>query len=226
MLTRREALGATGVAIAGGSAGCLDWIPFVGDEPVEFDAATASVPDSTLQETGYDEHTIEEVVIERTFEAGGESQNVVVTNWQSEYDRAVDLGEAGLPIDQRHRAAIFTALTTPQVNVLGRTFNPVADMDTEELAEMVQERYEGIDDLQRVGEEAATVGGQSTTAGEFETEAELVAAGATIDLTLYITEAVEAGDDLIVTVGGYPRAVQNQEKEHVFTLMEAIEHDG
>lgn len=225
MQTRREALGAMGVAIIGGSAGCLDTIPFVGDEPVEFEATPASVPDSTLQETGYEEQGTEEVVVERTFEAGGESQDVVVTNWQAEYDKSVDLGELGLG-DQEQRAAIFTALTTPQVDVLGRTFNPVADMDAAELAEMIQDRYEGIDDLQQVGEETAPVGGQSTTVGEFETEAELAAAGTTVDLTLHIAEAVESGDDLIVAVGGYPQALRDQELDNIFALMAAVEHGG
>jgi hypothetical protein len=226
MLTRREALAASGVAIAGGTAGCLDAIPFVGDEPVEFEATPASVPDSTLDETGYEAQGTEEVVVERTFEAGGQSQDVVVTNWQAKYDKSVDLGALGLGGDQQQRAAIFTALTTPQVEVLGRTFNPVADMDAEELAEMIQERYEGIDDLQRVGEETAPVSGQSTTVGEFETEAELVAAGATVDLTLHIAEAVESGEDLIVAVGGYPQALRSQEHDHVFAMMAAVAHGG
>lgn len=226
MPTRRGLLAATGAAIAGGAAGCLDAIPFLGDEPIEFEATPASVPDSALDATGYEAHTTEEVVVERTFEAGGQRQDVVVTNWQAEYDKAVDLGEVGLPVDRRLRAAVFTALTTPQVNVLGRTFNPVADMDSEELAEMVQDRYEGIEDLEQVGEEQATVGGQSTTVGEFEAQAELVEAGVTVDLALHVAEAVESGDDLLVAVGAYPRPLGRREEEHVFTLMEAVEHDG
>jgi len=224
MLTRRDVLGATGLAIASGSAGCLDAIPFIGDEPVEFEASAASVPEPTLQEAGYEAQGTEEVVIERTFEAGGESQDVVVTNWQAKYDKSVDSGEISLAVDQQQRAAVFTALTTPQVNVLGQVFNPVAGMDAAELAEMIQERYEGIDELRQVGEETGRVSGQSTTVGEFETEAELKAAGATVDLTLHIAEAVESGEDLIVAVGGYPREVRSQEHDPVFTLMDAIEH--
>jgi len=224
MLTRRDVLGATGLAIAIGSAGCLDAIPFIGDEPVEFEASAASVPEPTLQEAGYEAQGTEEVVIERTFEAGGESQDVVVTNWQAKYDKSVDSGEISLAVDQQQRAAVFTALTTPQVNVLGQVFNPVAGMDAAELAEMIQERYEGIDELRQVGEETGRVSGQSTTVGEFETEAELKAAGATVDLTLHIAEAVESGEDLIVAVGGYPREVRSQEHDPVFTLMDAIEH--
>lgn len=226
MLTRRGVLGATALAVTSGTAGCLERIPFLGDEPVKFEATAASVPDPTLQETGYEVHTVKKDVIERTFEAGGETQDVVVTNWRAEYDKAIDLSSIGLTGDQRYQAAIFTALTTPKVEVLGRTFNPVAEMNAAELAEMIQERYDGIDDVQQVGEETASISGQSTTVGEFETEAELVAAGTSVDLTLHIAEAVESGDDLIVAVGGYPRAIRVQEKAPVFTLMAAVEHDG
>lgn len=223
---RRAILRTTGVAIAGSTAGCLDTVPFLGNEPVEFEATPASVPDSVLQDTGYEERKQEDVVIERTFEAGSRTQDVVVTNWQTEYDRAVDLAEARIPVDRRLQAAIFTVLTTPQVDVLGRSFNPVADMDSDELAETVQDRYEGIDDIQRVGEREAPLAGRSTTVGEFEAEAELIEAGATVDLTLHIAEAVESGDDLIVGVGGYPRILGDRETENVFTLMDAVEHDG
>ena len=222
--TRRSLLAVGASAVAVSTAGCTDGIPFVGDEPVEFGAEQASVPQPVLEETDYEEHEIEEVVIERTFEAAGQSQDVIVTNWQAEYDRAVELGEIGLPVDERVRAAVFTALTTPQVSVLGRTFNPVAEMDSEELAEMVQDRYDGLEDIEQVGEESATVAGESTTVGEFEGEAELVGEAVSVDLTLHIAEAVESGDDLVVGVGGYPTQLREAERSHVFSMFEAIDH--
>ncbi len=224
MLSRRKLLGAAGVALASGTAGCLDRIPFIGDEPIGFEATAASVPDAVLDETGYEEHQVEDVTIERSFDAGGQSQDVVVTNWQAEYDRAVDFGELGLPVDERYQAAIFTALSTPQVEVLGRTFNPVGDMDSEELAEMIQDRYDDIGQMEHVGEATATVAGESTTVGEFETEAELVAAGTGVNLTLHISEAVESDEDFLVAIGGYPTPLQDAEEDHIFTMMDAIEH--
>jgi hypothetical protein len=224
MVTRRDALGVAALALAGSTAGCLDAVPFLGDEPTEFAATPASVPDPVLEETGYQERRTEETTAERTFEVGDRTQDVVVTNWQAEYDRAVDLGTAGLPTDERLQAAIFTALSTPQVAVLGRTFNPVADMSPAELAGTVQDRYDGVGELRQVGEAPAAIGGQSVTVGEFETEAELQETGMTVDLVLHISEAVESGDDLIVAVGGYPRVLQEQERERIFTLMAGIEH--
>lgn len=208
------------------TAGCVDRLPFVGDEPLEFSADPASIRESVLTETGYDEHEIEAVVIEETFAAAGQTQEVLVTNWQAEYDKAIDLGELPLPTDDRIRAAVFTALTTPQVSVLGQTFNPVADMDSQELAKMVQDQYEEVDELEQVGEESVSIVGESTTVGEFEGEATLEGEGISIDLTLHIAEAVESGDDFLVGVGGYPTQLRVQEQPNVFSMLEAIEHSG
>lgn len=226
MLTRREALAVSGVFLTAGTAGCLDRIPFIGDEPIEFEASPASVPDDELDATEYEETGIEEQVVERTFEAGGQSQDVLVTNWHAEYEKTIDLDIGGVTTEDNVQAAVFTAVSTPKVEVLNRTFNPVADMDTEELAEMVQDQYEGMDDLEHVGDDTATILGQSTTVGEFEGEAELVELGTTVDLTLHIAEAVDSGDDLILGIGGYPTDMQAQERDDVFTMMEAIHHEG
>ncbi|MEF8881733.1 MAG: DUF6517 family protein [Halapricum sp.] len=207
------------------TAGCTDQLPFLGDEPLEFSANPASVPDSVLDKTGYDEHKTEQVVVEETFEATGQTQDVIVTNWEAEYDKAIDLSELSLPGDETVRAAVVTVLTTPQVHVLGQTFNPVADMESEELAEMVQDQYEGLEELEQVGEESVPVAGEPTTVGKFEGQAQLVGEGISIDLTLHITEAVESNDDFIVGVGGYPTRLREQEQSHVFSMLEEIEHD-
>ncbi len=226
MLTRREALGLSGVLVTAGTAGCLDRIPFIGDDPIEFEASPASVPADILDATGYEETGVEEVVIEETFEAGGQSQDVLVTNWHAEYEKSIDLDIGGLASMSNVQAGVFTAISTPKVEVLNRTFNPVAEMDTDELAEMVQDQYDGLDNLERIGEDTATILGQSTTVGEYEGQAELLEIGETVDLTLHIAQAVESGDDLILGIGGYPTDMQDQERDDVFTMMEAIKHDG
>lgn len=223
--TRRSLLAIGAGTVAVSIAGCTERLPFVGDEPMEFSAEPASIPQSVLDETEYEEHEIEDVRIERTFEAAGQSQDVIVTNWQAEYDKAIDLGELPLPTDEQIRAAVCTVLTTPQVSVLGRTFNPVGDMNSRELAEMVQDRYDGVERLEHAGEETITIAGESTTISEFETEADLVGEGISVDLTLHIAEAVESGDDLIVGVGGYPTQLREQEQPHIFSMLEAVEHD-
>ena len=226
MKSRRSVLALAASAGIASTAGCIEQIPFVGDEPLTFNAEAATVPQAALDETGYDSRGVEEIPIEETFEAAGRSQEVHVTNWQAEYDKALDLGDLGLPVEQSQQAAVFTALTTPQVSVLGRTFNPVAEMSPEELATMVQDQYEGLGSLEFVDEAPATIAGESTTVGELAGQATLEAEAVSIDLTLHISEAVESGDDLIVGVGGYPTDLRDIEEANIFTLLEAIEHDG
>ena len=223
-MNRRTYLGAIGAVGVTGLAGCTSSIPFVGDETMEFSANVASLPPAALDETGYEEDEIDEVVVEETVEAASQRQDVRLMNWQAEYDKSVDVAEFGLPVDDEVQGAVFTALSTPQVSVLGRTSNPVGDMDSDELAEMVQDRFDGMDELERVGEDTVSIRGESTAVGEFDTEAELRDGGHVIDVTLHIAEAVESGEDLIVGVGGYPTAMRQDERDHVMALLRSIEH--
>ena len=223
MFTRRDILGGATVALAASTAGCSA-IPFLGNEPLEFEATQTTVPASTREDTGYEEQGITENVIERTFEVGGQSQDVVVTNWQAEYDKAIKVSDiADAPVEQSARAAIFTVLSTPQVSVLGQSFNPIEDMDSSELAGRVEGNFESVENLEQVGEGGTLVAGQETTAGEFSADAQLSEAPVDIELALHITEAVEVGEDFVVTVGAYPRRVREVERENVFSMMEAVE---
>lgn len=223
MVTRRQLLGGAGATIAAASAGCSA-IPFLGNEPLEFEATQTTVPASAREDTGYDEQGVTENVVERTFEVGGQTQEVIVTNWQAQYDKAIDVSEvADVPTEQSARAATFTVLSTPQVSVLGRSFNPIADMDSRELAGRVEGDFENLENLEQVGEESALVAGQETTAGEFSADAQLSEAPVDVELALHITEAAEVGEDFVVTVGAYPRKVQEVERDNVFSMMEAVE---
>jgi hypothetical protein len=206
----------TGIGVATGLAGCLGVL--TGEEPAEFEAAASSVAQSALDESGYEPAGVEEVVIEREFEAAGQTRDVVVTNYQATYQKAIDMGPLG-----RQQGAVFTSLTTPQVRVLDREFNPVADMSTAELAEMVQEQYEGIRDIDHQEDSDVAINGQPTTQSRFLAEATL--AGEAVDLNLHVSEAVDLADDLVVTVGAYPE-ITPEEAENVRRLMAAVQPAG
>ncbi len=225
MFVRRNFIRVMAASLAAGTAGCSS-VPFLGSDQIAFEATRATVSGSARDDTGYQETDVREDVIERTFEAGDQTQDVVVTNWQAEYDKAVDLSEIGVLDGPRARAAVFTALSTPQVSVLERSFNPVGDMSSRALAERVQDRYDGVSGVEQVGEDDTLVAGQETTAGEFRTEAELSEVGASVELALHITEPVKSGDDFLVTVGGYPRRLRATERDSVFRMMEAVDHGG
>lgn len=194
------------------TAGCLGVI--TGSEPAEFEANPPTVDDAALAETEYEPAGIEEIVVERAVEAGGQSRDVVVTNYVAQYEKTIDLGPLG-----ELRAALFTALTTPQVSVLGQEFNPIAEMSTRELAQRVQGQYEGIEDVQHQEDSDVTINDQTTTQSKFTAQATLN--GQTVDIILHISEAVELGEDLVVTVGAYPEQTPGEE-QNVLALMEAV----
>lgn len=225
MADRRSLLITGGVALIGATAGCLDSIPFIGDDPITFAASPANVESTALDETGYQEDEISEMEVTRTFEAGGQRQDVLVTNWVAQYSKQIELGGADLPIDKTVDAASFTALTTPRVNVLGRTFNPVGNMSSVELAEMVQSQYDEVDNIELQDESTVTVAGSETTVGIFDADARLVGEGVSLEVRLHIAEAVESDDDLIVAIGVYPAGVDG-EADNVRTLMQGVEHES
>jgi len=215
-LTRRRTLAATGSLGLAGLAGCtaLDFV--TGGDPVEFAAEAATVSDAALEETGYESRGVTDDVVTREFEAAGQTREVEVTNRIAEYDRGIDV------LGQRFRAAVFAVLSTPQVEVLEQTFNPVADMDSEELAMLVQNRYDGVRNLQRASEYATDVLGTDTTVVTYDAEAELADDGATVDITLHVTEPIADGSDFVVCLGGYPRAISDG--DNVRRLLNGVEH--
>lgn len=215
MQTRRTFLATACAGITAGVSGCLDAL--TGSGPVEFEASPSRVSQSALAETDYEFATLDDVVIEREYEAAGQTREVVVTNYQAEYEKTIDMGPLG-----EQQAAVFTSLTTPQVNVLGREFNPVAEMSTKELAEMVQEQYEGVENMEHQEDTQVSINGESTTQSKFLADATL--AGGTVDLFLHVSEAVEMAGDLVVTVGGYPEITAGEE-ENILRLMQAVEPD-
>lgn len=197
------------------TAGCLGPL---GEDGGTFEAERATVPDSTLEETGYEEAAVASVEIERSFEVGDQGQTVEIINWQAEYDRSVDLGPLG-----DARAAVFTALSTPRVDLLGRTFNPVADMSTRDLVEMVQERYDDIGEIDEDETGSVTILGEETARTRF-TGTGTLAAGAEVDIYLHVTEAVTSGGDLVLAIGVHPQELADEE-DAALAMMERIEHE-
>lgn len=187
---------------------------------VSFSASAAIVAQSALDETGFQKHKTDEPVVERTFEAGGQSKTVEVKNVVTQYDKAVDLSVLGLG---RYQAAVFATLSTPQVDVLGRTFNPVGDMSTDDLAAMLQERYDGISIGSLESESQVSVAGQTTTMARYPASATLAEAGAKVDLKVHLTEAVKANGDFVVTFGGYPAMLDHGAE--IETLIRATTHE-
>lgn len=211
--SRRRFLAGASVALSGSLAGCA---AVTGD--LEFGASAATVSDPVLQQTNYSRYRLREDTVAREVGFGPITKTVRVNNVIAEYDQALGL------LGQRLQVAVFATLATPQVTFLGRTFNPVGEMSTDDLAEMIQSRYEGIGNVRQETELQATMLGQSTTLTRFTADAQLASTGISVEIYLYVTTAVEAGSDFVLAVAGHPVAAGTRE-EVVRTLLGGVRHE-
>lgn len=210
-MNRRTVLAGIGAAGLAGLSGCLGLIGMD-----EHESSPAGVEADARSATGYDQIGIEEIVVEE--EVGPLSEEVSVTNYKTTHEKTVDMGPLG-----QQRGAVFIVLTTPQVSLLGREFNPVEDMSATELMELVASNYDGLGDVSPDEEFSVSVLEEETTRSRFTGEAQFD--GADVDVDVHVSEAVEAGDDLLVSIGVYPRRLRGQEEEHVISLMESVTTD-
>jgi hypothetical protein len=217
---RRQVLAAAGTGLAAGVAGCTG---LSGD--IELGAGQATVTAAARSDTGYQEAGIATVPFERVVTLGPASRTVRVQNVLAEYDRRVGLDTGlGLPTDAR--AAVFATFTTPAVDVFGRTLNPVGELSSVELAELIQQHYGSIRDLAPEGELEGSVLGATTTLTRFTARAELLTAGVAsteVPIYLYVGSPVRAEADFLLTVAAHPRAIGRQ-AETVRRLLAGVEH--
>lgn len=209
-----RAAGGLGTAGLAATSGCLGVL--TGSEPARFTAGTARVPAATLSETGFEEYRVETVTTEREFSAAGQTRTVEAVNTLAEYDRALEVPGVG-----RYRAALYTAFTTPAVEVLGRTFNPVGDASAGEIARRALSRVESLEAPTQTGETTTQFLGTETTVGLFETDATLVD-GVELAVVVHVTEPVRVGPDFVVAVGAYPKLLPQDDA--VAALLTATEH--
>lgn len=207
----RQTTVAVGLALLVATTGCLGIL----DGPVEFSASEATASDSALAETDYEEVSVESSEVQREFSAGGQSKNVSVTNHVAMYERTVSLSGFG---DQR--AAVFSAFASPEVSVVGQSFNPIDDYSNKELAELAQEQYDGLQIGEEVGTRETTVLGKSTEVSKFEGTATLN--GQDVDVFVHVTKVKHDGD-FVVGVAIHPQQLDG-EQERVDTLLEGLEH--
>lgn len=199
------------------AAGCVGVL--TGDEPLAFEADPGTVSTAALNDAGYEEVRREAQPMTREVSAAGQTREVQVTNHVVEYARSVGVEPLG-----SGEFARFVVVSTPAVEVLGQTFNPVGDMSNRELAEQVQSQYEGLGNLQPAGERSVTVLDTGATVSTFTGDAELGATGQAVELTLHVTR-VRDGDDFVVVIAVHPSALDG-EPERVDTLLRGLRHQS
>lgn len=191
-------------------SGCMDLIR--GDE-ARFEADTARVPEDVAADTGYEEVEVTNDEIRREFDQV--DRTVVVVNSIAEYARSVEIGPIGGEL------ARFTALATPKIDLVpGRPANPVGDMDAREIAEMVQNKYDDIDNVEHVDDWNAELLGDTIEISKFAADAR-TAAGQDVAVYMHIGET-DNEDDFVVVVGVHPQDVDDEDE--IDTLIGGVEH--
>jgi len=211
-MTRNVAAG-TLLALLVVTSGCVGFL----SGPVTFAATEATVSEAALDSTGYEHNRTEEMTVNRTFSAAGQSKDVEVTNWISEYHRSV--GIEGLA---EQRVAVFATFASPKVEVLGQSFNPLDDYDNRELAEQFTAQLQSVGDLREVGSRSITMLGSDTEVTKFETTV-TTSTGIQFDAYVHVTK-VEHGDDIVGAVAVYPQQLPDQQAT-VNELIRGVEHD-
>jgi len=207
---QRRTLTAAALAVLVALAGCG---MLTGD--LSYAASPAAVDDATLEDTGYEEANVAEQEVTREFSAAGQSRNVTVTNHVAMYERSVDV-----PVVGEQRAAVFGAFTSPEVSVLGQSFNPIEDYDNRKLAGLAQRQYSGLTVGDEVGTRSVTVLGESANVTTFDGEASI--GGTSVDVYVHVTKVKHDGD-FVVAVAVYPQALDG-EQETVDDLLAGLDH--
>ncbi|WP_436343801.1 DUF6517 family protein [Natronorubrum sp. FCH18a] len=207
------ATGATGTLAL--TAGCLDFA--LGNGPLELSAERVAPTDAALEDAGYDEYEIEERSIEETIEVGVE-RDVEARVWSSIYSKAVEY--QGI----EREGAFFVAVSIPDVSVLGRSLNPIADMTNEELlGEFMSEidsDHADVENISKVDSFTLDSLGDGRTVDVFEGESDFE--GEPIDVEIPVA-SFDHEDDLIVLLGNYPAPLA-EESANAEVLMESVEH--
>ena len=211
-LRRRTLLGGlvSGLLTTGGCLGVVS-----GDQPLSFESDSADVGGDALSETGYELADRRSPALTREVTVAGQTREVTVTNHVAVYEKSIDLGPLG-----RQKAAGFTLVTTPQIEVAGRSFNPVGKLSTERLLREFGSRFGGLTVDQKVGADSVSTLGASVTVEEYAGTATVQ--GREMEVSVHVTR-FEHADDYVIAVGAYPRRLDG-EAENVLALISGIEH--
>ncbi len=209
-MNRRTLLASAGIIATSGLTGCLG---VAGLD--EHEASPAGIDREVREETGYEQTNIEEIVVEETFEVAGVSEDVVVRNYLTEHEKSIELGPLG-----SFRAASFVVLTSPQISILGQEFNPISEMSSDELIELLEADFDGIGNAEKISDDSVTVLDQETGESVYEAEAEIE--GTTVDVNIHVTESVRTANDHLVAIGVYPKQVRQTEETNIAALMDGI----
>ena len=208
---RRTFLATTAGASLAATAGCLGFL----DDATTFEAKQAATAEATASEGNYVPQEPRKLEAERTFSVADREQTVKVVNWVAEYYKTIDVG----PLSGQ-RAGVFAAVSTPQVELLGESFNPLADASPRDIISRFQQQYEGMSVGDRTGQTTLGALGGSALTSTFEGSATIQ--GQQVDTNFVVSESVENEGDHVLSLGVFPRELDEQ--GNIEAMIENLEH--
>ncbi|MDS0298993.1 DUF6517 family protein [Halogeometricum sp. S1BR25-6] len=212
MTSKRVVAAVLAVAMLTTTSGCIGFL--TGDEALSFAAEPAVVDESAADSAGYSTDGPRVLSVNRTVSAAGQERQVVAENQVTTYRKTLDLGifEADL--------GVFTVVSTPAVEIAGQTLNPIGEFSNRRLVSLVQDQYQGLNDVQEVSSQTITVQGRQTEVTKYSGTATVQ--GQEVDVYVHVTKYRD-GDDFVVAIGVYPQRLDGEEA-NVLSMMRAIEH--
>lgn len=168
-----------------------------------FEADAARVSQSVVADTNYEYNGTVDRAVTRTFEVGGSTQNVTVTNRMATYDKAIEVPGLG-----SQRLAVVVVLSSPSIGLAGSEFNPLADASARDLAAMLSERRAGLSVDRRVGQSTVETLGTRVTVHRFRGSQSV--GPTSLDVTVQVTKVEHEGDFVVVSAV-YPRRLDDAE---------------
>lgn len=219
MKTRRKVLAGIGAGSVGLLAGCLD---IVRGNTLEYSSEPAQVDQSAIDDSGFEHVRTERIPVEDTVEAAGQERDVRITNWATSYNKRFNLERGG-----SIRTALFTTISTPDVEILSRSVNPITEMDHQEMIGEFSGEFDAIDevaDIQFLREDSTRMLGEQTEVSVFEATA--IIEGREADALIHVADT-QHEDDIVVAVGAYVvefQGISLDESDNVRTFMQSVEH--
>ncbi|THE64771.1 hypothetical protein D8Y22_10970 [Salinadaptatus halalkaliphilus] len=215
LASRRRLLSALAAGGLTATAGCLEDAV---ESVTSYSAAPAVVSPAVVEDTGYEYHDTAARVDTETV-AGA---SVEITYYVSSYVRTIEIPILGI---DSLEVGLFGVLSTPDVSVAGREFNPLADASRDELVDQVQQEGVDLEIGDAAGNRTVTGLGEEIAVDTFEGTASFEGQDE-LEVFLDIAQVYHDGDYLVI-VGGTPdddRLDTEAERERVDTMIGGIEH--
>jgi len=212
---RNKQIAIVGLTLLVALTGCSGLAGLSGG-PMTFTAHKATVGQQTLSQTHFQTYDVQRKNVTKTFKAAGQSKKVTAVNWIAIYDQRL-----GLNTSASTRVAAFSVVSTPQANVLGKSFNPIANYDNTQLVELFQKNYGNIQDLRSQGNYTTTMLGHQTKVEEFSAKAAYK--GHSADVYIHVTRVKDNGD-FVLALAVYPQSMDSVEAGNVKSLIAGVQH--